>query len=71
VRAKNKRADHYSVHWIVRFKASVLEMGLRKRGAVERMNTKSYGSCREEGCCSKCNSEQDGRKWRYLYVARI
>jgi hypothetical protein len=47
VRTKNKRADHYSVHWIVRFKASVLERGLRRRGAVERMNTGSYGICRE------------------------
>jgi hypothetical protein len=35
VRARNKRADHYSVHWIVGFRAAVLERGLWRRGAVE------------------------------------
>jgi hypothetical protein len=37
LRAKNKRGDHYSVHWIVCFRAVVLERGLWRRGAVVRM----------------------------------
>jgi hypothetical protein len=48
VRAKNKRSDQYCVHWIVRFRASVLEEGLRGKGAAKRMKKGNCGKhCKE------------------------